>query len=468
MANRLSVATIDSPEFINIEGVSPFASKCEVKVLYLGSNRNGSFINKETAIQMAQTLPGCPIVGYYSENQEDFRDHGSQMIIDGDGVKFKCLTTPYGFVAPNAKVWFKDFEDTDEFGNAIVRTYLMTEGYLWTEQYKEAQKVLNEGRPQSMELDEKTLKGHWSTDVNRGIDFFIINDAIFSKLCILGEDVEPCFEGAAVTAPNVSSNFSLDDNFKHTLFSMMKELKELTLKNEGGKSMDQTKDYVVLDATPAEQGPVEPAVEPVAEPEPVIDFKEENVEGSLNVEDKEGLENSIENEDSIEEYKKKEDSEEEKEETDDKEEGADEDNSEEDDDEKKKVSKNSLEEKYALIEQQLNTLQAECDALKEENNSLKEFKLKVEDKEKDALIESFYMLSDEDKKNVIANKSNYTLDEIEKELSVICVRKKVNFNVDDEIREDKETPTIFNLNSIEETNLPAWLKAVEDRKNVEN
>ena len=223
--NRLSVATISSPEFINIEGISPFASKCEVKVLYLGGNRNGSFIDKDTAAQMAQTLPGCPIVGYYSESVEDFRDHGDQMIIDGEGIKFRCLTTPYGFVAPNAKVWFQDFEDTDEFGNTIVRTYLMTEGYLWTEQYKEAQKVINEGRPQSMELDEKTLKGHWSTDINRGIDFFIINDAIFSKLCILGEDVEPCFEGASVTAPEVSSTFSVNDKFTHTLFTMMKELK---------------------------------------------------------------------------------------------------------------------------------------------------------------------------------------------------------------------------------------------------
>jgi serine/threonine protein kinase len=70
MANRLSVATISSPEFINIEGISPFAAKCEVKVLYLGGNRNGSYITKEVATQMAETLPGTPIVGYYSEKAD--------------------------------------------------------------------------------------------------------------------------------------------------------------------------------------------------------------------------------------------------------------------------------------------------------------------------------------------------------------------------------------------------------------
>jgi len=44
-----------------------------------------------------------------------------------------------------------------------------------------------------MELDEQSLNGHWSTDIKNDMDFFIISDAIFSKLCILGDDVEPCF-----------------------------------------------------------------------------------------------------------------------------------------------------------------------------------------------------------------------------------------------------------------------------------
>ena len=176
-------------------------------------------------------------IGYYIENKEDFGDHGDQMIIDGEGIKFNKLTKPYGFIAPNASVWFQEYEDTDEFGNKEIRTYLMTEGYLWTEQYEEAKKVINEGRPQSMELDEKTLKGYWSTDNSRGIDFFIINDAIFSKLCILGEDVEPCFEGARVTAPKVSSTFIKDDKFTHTLFTMMNQLKELISNDKGGNSM---------------------------------------------------------------------------------------------------------------------------------------------------------------------------------------------------------------------------------------
>ena len=462
--NRMSVATVSSPEFINITSMSPFASKCEIKVLYLGENRNGSFINKETATTMAQTLPGCPIVGYFSESKEDFRDHGDQMIIDGDGIKFKCQTVPYGFVAPDTKVWFQDFEDTDEFGNTIVRTYLMTEGYLWTEQYKEAQKVINEGRPQSMELDTNTLKGHWSTDNNRGIDFFIINDAIFSKLCILGEDVEPCFEGASITAPDVSSNFSLDEKFTHTLFNMMKELKELTLQNKGGKLME--KDFVVLDSSTEGVTP-EPEVEAKSGPSVNSELDFEQEENSLSTEDKNGLEDNAENQNNIEEFAKEEEKEEEKQPEDDE---ADSEDKEDDDEEKEKASKNSLDNDYALLEQKYNDLQTEFDALKEENEKLVSFKLDIENKEKDALINSFYMLSDEDKKNVIENKANYSLDEIEKELSVICVRKKVNFNLEEEEEKnakDDVANLTYNLNDMAEDNTPAWLKAVDERKNMQ-
>ena len=464
MANRMSVATIDSPEFINIESVNPLISKCEIKVLYVGENRNNSFITKEVATNMAKTLPGCPIVGYFIEKKEDFGDHGEQVIIDGEGVKFNKLTKPYGFVDINAKVWFQKFEDTDEFGNTIVREYLMTEGYLWTSQYEECQRVIDEGNPQSMELDEKTLKGHWSTNVNRGVDFFIITDAIFSKLCILGEDVEPCFEGASVTAPDVSSNFQKNDDFVKTLFSMMKELKELTysLQNKGGETMPGTENAAMetqVAGTVNESAPVENQA-------PAENFSAEMGKEDSTV--------TVENQNNVEEYKKADSEEEEK-----KEEGSNgdeepekkEDAKEEDkeDDEDKKKKDFSLEEKFALLEQEMAELKTNYAALEEENKKLVEFKANVENEKKDELINSFYMLSDEDKKDVIENKANYSLDDIEAKLSVICVRKKVSFASEEEQKEELP-PAIFNLNSVgnEDSDLPAWLKQVEEKRKANN
>ena len=470
----ISVATIKSPEFINIAptDVNPLISKCEVKVLYVGENRNRSYITKEVAAEMAKTLPGTPIVGYYSENKEDFGDHGDQMIIDGDGIRFNCLTKPYGFVPIGTQPWFQEFEDTDEFGNKVTREYLMCEGYLWTEQYKEAQKVINEGRPHSMELDEKTLKGHWSTDNNRGIEFFIINDAIFSKLCILGEDVEPCFEGSSVTAPEVSSTFAFKGNeFTATLFTMMEELKELTysLQNKGGNSMTNldnaqvSDEFVVLDEDTTVVAPV--VEETASNEETTITTTEEIAEENQETLDKEDLETSIENQNITEEFSKKSDKDEDKSE-DEKDSESNDSEKEEDDEEDKKPAKNTLDgaDKYAILEQQIQELTTKCSALEKENADLLAFKNAAEDKEKDELIKSFYMLSDEDKQDVVENKSKYTLDEIESKLSVICVRKKVSFdnnNSDAEL----EAATTYNLHSSEVNELPAWLQAVEDLQN---
>ena len=59
-----SIATINAPEFINLEplDINPLMSKCEIKVLYIGANRNRSYITKEVATEMAKTLRGAPIV----------------------------------------------------------------------------------------------------------------------------------------------------------------------------------------------------------------------------------------------------------------------------------------------------------------------------------------------------------------------------------------------------------------------
>ena len=288
-----SVATIQNPEFINLTplDINPLMSSCEIKVFYLGENRNRSYISKEVAKDMAKTLRGAPIVGYFSEADGDFKDHGERMIIDGDGIKFDCLTKPYGFVAPDAKVWFQTFEDTDDFGNVVEREYLMTTGYLWTEQFPECKcAVEGDGRPHSMELDENTLDGNWSKNQKTGIDFFIINDAIISKLCVLGEAVEPCFEGSSVKSPDVSASFTIvDDTFKNTLFSMMQDLKFAL---EGGKkSMPENENMTTIEETPI-------ATEPVVE-EPVADTAAEG-----NVDEVTSTENQNLTEDSSSENKR--------------------------------------------------------------------------------------------------------------------------------------------------------------------
>ena len=95
-----SVATIDNPEFINLQpsDINPLMHDCEIKVLYIGQNRNRSYITKKVATEMSKSLRGAPIVGHYIEKKEDYGDHGERITIDSEGIKFEKLTKPYGFV----------------------------------------------------------------------------------------------------------------------------------------------------------------------------------------------------------------------------------------------------------------------------------------------------------------------------------------------------------------------------------
>lgn len=460
-----SVQAIGQPEFINISPCNPLISKCEIKVLYVGKNRNRTFISKETATKMADTLPGTPIVGYYRTDKEDFEEHSERVTIDGTGVKFECLTKPYGFVAPDAQPWFQKFKEMDDFGNTVEREYLMVTGYLWTGQFKECQRVIDKGNNHSMELDTESLEGHWTEDYKSNIEFFIINDATFSKLCILGEDVEPCFEGSTISAPQISSSFSLDNNFQNTLYSMMKDLKSML---QGGNQM--------LDNEIIESAELEEQVDATLEA-PEDEYKKDDdsqdkkeKEDTENNQDKTEEDNSDSNSESEEDEDKKkkkdfakdEDDEEKKE---DKEEYKKSDDSEEDDEEedKKEEKKFSLEE-YSALESKISDLEEQISALSEENASLRKFKLEAEREDKKALISDFYMLSDNDKKDVVDNIDKYSLEEIEAKLSVICFRNKINFNLEDS-NKNTENVTTYNLEDTTVETLPAWLQAVEDFRN---
>ena len=116
-----------------------------------------------------------------------------------------------------------------------------------------------------------------------------------------------------------------------------------------------------------------------------------------------------------------------------------------------------LQTQYSDLETRFNALQVDYNTLQATVNSLSEFKAKVEKKDKEAMIAQFYMLSDEDKKDVIDNIDTYSLEDIESKLSVICVRNKVSF--DNENNEEKgKATTTFTLETEEDETMPAWVK----------
>ena len=499
---------LDTPiEFINITPLNPLISKCQIKVCYVGDtpNRNRSVITKETAKQMANSLPGCPIVGFYNEEKGDFEEHNRIIDISNGKFEIKDTTRPYGFVDLSAKVWFQKFLDD----GMNEREYMMTEGWLWTGQYPECRRILSKGNNQSMELDEETINAHWSKDGNGDPKFFIINEAIISKLCTLGEANEPCFEGANIAAPTIQ--FAFEDGFKEQLFSMISELNDYL--NKGGEKVftryaveigdalwtalyshvegtygiesvcedegqvlfavltDADNKYYRLDFSVAEDGSVAfaaeatlleeytPAEEPQFSAEAVAEYaksKKKDEEEEEKEEPKKDDEGSKDDEEKCPKCGKP------------KSECECEDEEEDDDKKKGKKEKYNLDEiqeyvelsaNYSALETNYANAQARITELENELADLVAFKKSVEKAEKEKMIESFYMLSDEDKSDVMTNIDTYSLDDIEAKLSILCVRNKVSFNLDDN-KNDGSNPTVFKLDGGMSDEAPAWVKAL--------
>lgn len=400
-------------EYIQNTQISPLVSKGVCKVCYVGQqpNRNHTVITKEVAVEMGRKLPGSPIVGYFNQETKDFEGHNRAIDIKDGKFAIVDVTRPYGFVPDNANVWFQKFND-----EGVEREYLVTDVYIWTGVYPESKRILENGNNHSMELNEKNQSGFWTKDEKTNERIFIYNEALIEKLCVLGENVEPCFEGA-----QFSSQFSLEGNqefqkLKTMVYSMMDQLKETF--NKGGSQEPMDNENKAL--TEFEKN----------NPNPEDKNKEKENSSGTPAPEKEGKEDKDKkgkyNLEDVTEYTEL-------------------------------LAKfNELESKYSALEQEKNTLDTEV-------AELKEFKLKAERQNKQQMIDSFYMLSDDDKKDVVEHIDTYSLDDIEAKLSILCVRNKVNFNLEDNHEEDDKTPKgLFNLEHPETDNVPDWVKAIRE------
>ena len=452
-----SIPTSTSVEFVSLTPLNPLISKCEIKVLYTGLNRNRSFITKDVANKMAQSLPGTPIVGEFLT--QDFGDHGEEdLVIDENGLRFVKSTVPYGFIPTDAKIWWQNFLDCD----GVEREYLLTEGYLWTGRYPETQRVISKGNGQSMELDRDSLVGEWTKSDNAEFEYFNIDEAFFSALCILGEDVEPCFEGANIGRPGLL--YSLDkDDFKSQLSAFMLDLKD-ALNTQGGIPMEDNKSL---------ETPLAPEVE-VEEVEVVEETTEIVEEVEVEATETESADAEVE-EFAKDDKKKKKEEEKEEEQTSEEQPSNDKQEENTDEEDKKKKKKNyKLEEveEYVQLSKDFLELSTKYENLVKEYEAMKpvleKFQAQENERvmaEKQEMINRFYMLDEADLKEVKENIANFSLDEIESKLCVIAVRKKVNFNLDATENSDKEIEkpiTTFNMGTVVDST-PAWLKAVESR-----
>ena len=220
----------------DVKQINPLFSTCKVRVLYTGKNRNMSIISKDAVEKALPSIIGVPIVGEFSTEAKDFKGHGGA--IDLDSYDFVHTTKPYGFVPQDATFSWEEVKTRDG-----IREYLTVDGcYLWTGRYPEAFSIVETGKGQSMEIEVN--EGMWN-DTDEAYD---IKNFTFSALCILGDETEPAFEDA-----NITASFSLDsDVFKLEYAKMMEDVKSTLLNKEKEVNDEMLKDLLLKYSTTME------------------------------------------------------------------------------------------------------------------------------------------------------------------------------------------------------------------------
>lgn len=189
----------------NLEKYNDVTSKARCRIFYKYGNRNGTYITDEFAEKLLSTIAYAPVKGIFE--YDDYTDHGTR----------RSEGRIYGIVPENYNLAWEAHVDED----GVERTYACVDVIIFTALYKEANDIV--GKSQSMELYEPSLQYH--KQIIEGQQYIVFDAGCFLGLQVLGDEVEPCFEGAAF--------FSLRENIEQAI-SKIQELTN-TFTKKGGK-----------------------------------------------------------------------------------------------------------------------------------------------------------------------------------------------------------------------------------------
>lgn len=410
-------------EVLDTRPLSQLVTEATVKVCWVDDkqpNRNNTLITEQVGREIAATLPGAPVVGFFKEEDNDFQQHSVKITIEDDSIKFESLTRPYGFVAPEKQPWYQKFME-----DGIERTYLMCKAYLWTTQYPEAKMALGKG--QSMELNPDSISGYYDGDV------FVFTAATMDRLCILGDAFEPCFEGARIATSFsrlytdfaqevqkiIGGRYSIMDG-KLMVEEVVDEVTEETVEEAAEEVTEEATEEATETESESETATTE-AVEFTAD-----ESQETEEVAAEEAQAEQGAQEFVAQQEAEAEVEEAEESVE--------------DSSSED----QSTSTESTE-----FTAQLDTLNKKIQELEQQLNTYKQKEASEQEEKKANMLNKYRkVLSAEEISSIEDNVADYSLDDLEAKLSVIFARKtlvedemnNIQFNLPTETVEDESLP----------------------------
>lgn len=164
-----------------------------VYVAHEKENYNGSYFDLTILEEMGKYMAGVPIVGYITANnvnEKDFNGHEERLTIDKNGVTIEYLGRAYGCIISNDDVEIVDRLHED----GQLRKYLKVTGVLW-KMFSDAIEIMDrdELKTHSMELQEDSIQGKFEKD-----GYFHFTQAKVRALCILGEGIQPAMSNSCI------------------------------------------------------------------------------------------------------------------------------------------------------------------------------------------------------------------------------------------------------------------------------
>lgn len=199
---------------------------CIIKICYAGKNRNKSSISKHVIEDALPSIYNCPIVCNYNVRDDTIGGHDVDIVSTNNGMRLINLTDAIGVIPFNCNYYWETIID-----DGVEHEYLCVEAILW-KRSAAYYKIKKDGIvSQSMEI---TVKDGKTVD-----DFYEIDKFVFTAFCLLGDDIEPCFESASLEM------FSLQQ-LKNTFDAMMADFKEHFSKVATSKEDDINPQNIML------------------------------------------------------------------------------------------------------------------------------------------------------------------------------------------------------------------------------
>lgn len=191
-------------------------TRATLKVFHKGLTEDGRYFTKSFADKLAATIGGTPVVAKYNSDTDDFEGHAEEQSV-------------FGFVPEAAEIKF----ETDSTG----REWLLTDVRLFTKREDVgsiARKII--GKAQSLELDPENLKydvifnDEGDTQIN-----FLDGDLI--GLSVLGSLEAPAFSGSGFFKALEDEEF--EESYIEKLIAKYNSISKEVVIEDGGESVDK-------------------------------------------------------------------------------------------------------------------------------------------------------------------------------------------------------------------------------------